>query len=120
MDVAKKRPLCPWQLMWFQLVERRAPPPPPRLGNKHLFFHMTCRGTERVFVNPAVCRLASAWRHKPLSAASPLTRVGARLGPGPGWGGLACAPPAAPGAGGRGASRAVLTVTREAPGRGVP
>lgn len=56
---------------------------------------MTCRGTERVFVNPAVCQLASARRHKPLSAASPLTRRGAP----PGWtggpsglGGLACAP----------------------------
>lgn len=35
---------------------------------------MTCPGTERVFVNPAVCQLASARRHKPLSAASPLTR----------------------------------------------
>lgn len=35
---------------------------------------MTCRGTERVFVNPAVCQSASAWTHKPLSAASPLTR----------------------------------------------
>lgn len=36
-------------------------------------FHMTCPGTERVFVNPVVCQLASARRHKPLSAASPLT-----------------------------------------------
>lgn len=34
---------------------------------------MTCRGTECVFVNPAVCQSASARRHKPLSAASPLT-----------------------------------------------
>lgn len=35
---------------------------------------MTCWRTERVFVNPAVCQSASAPRHKPLSAASPLTR----------------------------------------------
>lgn len=91
--MAEKHPLCPQQLMWLQLVERRAPPHPPSLPglrNKHLFFtkkekrrsdrgrgcafHMTCPGTERVFVNPAVCQLAPARRHKPLSATSPLTR----------------------------------------------
>lgn len=103
--MAEKHPLCPQQLMWLQLVERRAPPHPPSLPglrNKHLFFtkkekrrsdrgrgcafHMTCPGTERVFVNPAVCQLAPARRHKPLSATSPLTRHRALGWAGLGWG----------------------------------
>lgn len=79
---------------------------------------MTCRGTERVFVNPAVCRLASAWRHKPLSAASPLTRVGARLGPGPGWGGLACAPASCPRCRGEGGKQSRPDGDKGGPGEG--
>lgn len=39
-----EHPLCPPQLMAFQLVERRAPPPPPRLGNKHLFLQKNKKG----------------------------------------------------------------------------
>lgn len=64
--------------------------------------HMTCRGTECVFVNPAVCQLASVPRHKPLSAASPLTRqralswAASPLHPRPSLGlGLLAAPPPA-------------------------
>lgn len=79
---------------------------------------MTCQGTERVFVNPAVCRLASAWRHKPLSAASPLTRVGARLGPGPGWGGLARAPASCPRCRGEGAKQSRPDGDKGGPGEG--
>lgn len=54
-------------------------------------FHMTCPGTERVFVNPAVCQLASARRHKPLSATSPLTRHRVLSWAGLGGGGAALA-----------------------------
>lgn len=110
VDVAEKRPLCPEQLMWLQLVKRRGPPSSAWAQEQTSLltkkekrrsdrgrgcaFHMTCPGTERVFVNPAVCQLASARRHKPLSATSPLTchRVLGWAGLGGGRGGpaLAC------------------------------
>lgn len=76
VDAAEKHPLCPQQLMWLQLAKRRAPPSFTQAQEQTSLltkkekrrsdrgrgcaFHMTCPGTERVFVNPAVCQLASA------------------------------------------------------------